>query len=146
MMSFFWGVIYLQNPIHLYEFLGFPNGAHLPFCFKGACWTRCNSWSWGWCSQWIASAISGEKIWLKGTGARRRRYEFHLVPFLVGWNNSLNRNQESSKNNWVVVSNIFYFSPLFGGMIQFDLYFSDGLKPPTTSSLVKRHRRRGYMI
>ena len=42
---------------------------------------------------------------------------------------------------WVVVSNIFYFilfSPLFGEMIQFDSYFSNGLKPPSsfTSFLV----------
>ena len=32
---------------------------------------------------------------------------------------------------WLVVSNIF-FSSLFGEMIQFDYYFSDGLKPPTS--------------
>ena len=33
--------------------------------------------------------------------------------------------------NWVVVSKIFYFHPIPGQMIQFDQYFSNGLKPPT---------------
>jgi len=32
----------------------------------------------------------------------------------------------------VVVSNIFLFSPLHGEMVQFDFYFSHGLKPPTS--------------
>ena len=31
----------------------------------------------------------------------------------------------------MVVSKIFYFQPLPGEMIQFDSYFSTGLKPPT---------------
>ena len=29
----------------------------------------------------------------------------------------------------------FLFSPLFGEMIQFDKYFSNGLKPPTSGCL-----------
>ena len=33
---------------------------------------------------------------------------------------------------WVVVSNIFYFHPYLGKDSQFDYYFSDGLKPPTS--------------
>ena len=33
---------------------------------------------------------------------------------------------------WVVVSNNFFFSPLVGDIIQFDKYFSKGLKPPTS--------------
>ena len=33
---------------------------------------------------------------------------------------------------WVVVSNIFLFSPLFGEDCHFDSYFSKGLKPPTS--------------
>ena len=33
---------------------------------------------------------------------------------------------------WVVVSSIFYFQPLPGEMSQFDWYFSNGLKPPTS--------------
>ena len=33
--------------------------------------------------------------------------------------------------NWVVVSNIFYFHPLFEEDSHFDSYFSNGLKPPT---------------
>ena len=37
---------------------------------------------------------------------------------------------------WVVVSNIFSFLPLLVDMIQFDQYFSDGLKPPTRCFLV----------
>ena len=43
---------------------------------------------------------------------------------------------------WVVVSNIFYFHPYLGEMIQFDKYFSKGLKPPTrkwTSSSIHLH-------
>ena len=32
----------------------------------------------------------------------------------------------------MVVSHIFDFSPLFGEDSQFDEYFSDGLKPPTS--------------
>ena len=32
---------------------------------------------------------------------------------------------------WVVIWNIFHFSPLFGEDSHFDEYFSDGLKPPT---------------
>ena len=36
---------------------------------------------------------------------------------------------------WVVVSNIFLFSPLFGEDFQFDEYFSKGLKPPTSRVL-----------
>ena len=32
----------------------------------------------------------------------------------------------------VVVSNIFYVHPLFGEDSHFDLYFWDGLKPPTS--------------
>ena len=35
---------------------------------------------------------------------------------------------------WVVVSNNFLFSLLPREMIQFDLFFSDGLKPPTRSA------------
>ena len=31
-------------------------------------------------------------------------------------------------------SNIFYFQPLFGEDFPFDLYFSDGLKPPTSKT------------
>ena len=34
-----------------------------------------------------------------------------------------------------MVSNIFYFSTLFGEMIQFDQYFSKGLKPPTRTGV-----------
>ena len=34
--------------------------------------------------------------------------------------------------NWVVVSNILEFSPLFGEDYPVDSYFSDGLKPPTS--------------
>ena len=34
-------------------------------------------------------------------------------------------------NNQVVVPNIFLFLPLPEEMIQFDYYFSNGLKPPT---------------
>jgi len=33
-----------------------------------------------------------------------------------------------------MVSNMFIFIPLVGEMIQFDQYFSGGMKPPTTSS------------
>ena len=39
---------------------------------------------------------------------------------------------EEVLHHWVVVSNIFYiFTPNLGEMIQFDEYFSNGLKPPT---------------
>ena len=34
--------------------------------------------------------------------------------------------------SWVVVSNIFYFHPYLGKWSNFDSYFSDGLKPPTS--------------
>ena len=37
---------------------------------------------------------------------------------------------------WVVVSSVFLFSPLLGEMIQFDKYFSKGLKPPTSCFFV----------
>ena len=33
----------------------------------------------------------------------------------------------------------FLFSPLFGEDFQFDWYFSDGLKPPTSNWLVRAH-------
>ena len=36
-----------------------------------------------------------------------------------------------AQHNWLVVSNIFLMSPLLGEIIQFDSYFSNGLKPPT---------------
>ena len=36
---------------------------------------------------------------------------------------------------WVVVSNILYFHPYLGKDFQFDAYFSDGLKPPTRSTV-----------
>ena len=36
---------------------------------------------------------------------------------------------------WVVVSNIFYVHPEPWEMIQFDEYFSKGLKPPTSHFL-----------
>ena len=48
---------------------------------------------------------------------------------------------------WVVVSNIFIFILIPGKMIQFDYYFSIGLKPPTSCSYffiskhVKRHNK-----
>ena len=38
---------------------------------------------------------------------------------------------EGANLYWVVVSSILRFSSLFGEMIQFDYYFSDGLNPPT---------------
>ena len=37
---------------------------------------------------------------------------------------------------WVVVSNIFYFHPYLGEDVQFDQYFSKGLKPPTRNRWV----------
>ena len=37
----------------------------------------------------------------------------------------------ASQNGW---ANMFMFIPLVGEMIQFDQYFSGGMKPPTTSS------------
>ncbi len=33
---------------------------------------------------------------------------------------------------------MFYFHPYLGKMIQFDKYFSDGLKPPTRFWVVKK--------
>jgi len=38
--------------------------------------------------------------------------------------------------DWVVVSNIFKGSTLFGEDVHFDWYFSDGLKPPTRGSFL----------
>jgi len=52
----------------------------------------------------------------------------------------------------MVVSNIFYFNPCLGEMIQFDFaYFSNGLKPPTRNcfffALVKNGKKmRGQFI
>ena len=43
--------------------------------------------------------------------------------------------QFAPEKYWAGVSNIFLFSSLFGEMIQFDSYFSDGLKPPTETGL-----------
>ena len=42
-------------------------------------------------------------------------------------------NQKTRMFILLVVSNIFYFHPYFGEMIQFDEYFSDGLVQPPTS-------------
>ena len=39
--------------------------------------------------------------------------------------------REKKKRHWVVGFKDFLCSPVPGEMIQFDLYFSDGLKPPT---------------
>ena len=40
--------------------------------------------------------------------------------------------------NWVVVSNISYFHPLPGEMIQFDNYFLDGFKPPNSDMFMSQ--------
>ena len=38
--------------------------------------------------------------------------------------------------NEVVKSQFFIFTPILGEMIQFDSYFSNGLKPPTRKQLM----------
>ena len=41
------------------------------------------------------------------------------------------------RNNWLVATQIlFIFTPKIGGMIQFDEYFSKGLKPPTRQKMM----------
>ena len=38
------------------------------------------------------------------------------------------------------------FSPLFGEVIQFDEYFSDGLKPPTSNPWVQKNKACGSLV
>ena len=59
--------------------------------------------------------------------------QFSFSCFRVGMNNtthSIRKIIGITVSRWWWFQ-IFFFSPLFGEMIQFDSYFSDGLKPPT---------------
>ena len=100
-----------------------------PYCFSA--WTRISISTWMCLStgsfglrQQVGSAEWGER----GPNVKVQR----LVAILVG------NGCKISLICWVVVSKIFYFHPYVGKWSNFDWYFSDGLKPPTSMIYVTK--------
>ena len=86
------------------------------------------------CPCWSSSILScnaapGRARWfpsLQPGGDGGKFWELHCLGFLPNW--------KPSKIHSFLGGGFKHllFSPLFGEMIQFDKYFSDGLKPPTS--------------
>ena len=84
----------------------------------------------------VCESIGGSPRWLNWW--RRRTFVYPIRVFVSKkcWQVPLSSPIHPTGHIYLVVSNICLFSSLPGGMIQFDSYFSNGLKPPTRYDLL----------